>query len=179
MKGMGLLAALAVCVTVGGVYATWNYADTTTFTDRETISIGLTAAGNVTGESLEITSNTLSFLIDDTNGDKKGDTVVATGSIIATYSALENNYETVTIYCNIEIDGNLFASTYTTNLNQLKKTVTLDGTGEDIVFEVKAEDLLVTLGSQIVNLPTKKDYDNFTISGNQIRIEFTTSPKTV
>ena len=55
--------------------------------------------------------------------------------------------------------------------------VTLDGSGEDIVFEVKAEDLLVTLGSQIVNLPTKQDYDNFTVSGNQIRIEFTTSPK--
>ena len=108
MKGMGLLAALAVCVTVGGVYATWNYADTTSFTDRETISIGLTPSGSVTGESLEITGNTLSFLIDDTDGDKKGDTVVASGEITATYHALPQNFETVTIYCNIEIDGNHF-----------------------------------------------------------------------
>ena len=28
-----------------------------------------------------------------------------------------------------------------------------------------------------VYLPTKADYDNFTISGNQIRVEFTTAPR--
>ena len=176
MKRLGLLAALAMCVTVGGVYATWDYADTTSFTDRETVSIGLTAAGNVTGESLEITANSLKFLIDDTDGDHKGDKVEATGSITVVYNALENNCETVNIYCNIEIDGMLFVTSLQDNA--LVQTKTLDGSGDDIVWTINAEDFLVTYNpDNIVNLPTKADYDSFSISGNQIRIEFTTRPR--
>lgn len=176
MKRLGLLAALAMCVTVGGVYATWNYADTTSFTDRETVSIGLTAAGNVTGESLEITENTLKFLIDDTDGDHKGDHVEATGLITVVYNALENNNEVVNIYCNIEIDGTLFVSTL--GLNELNKSKQLDGSGEDFVWTLNASDFKVTYNdANIVDLPTKADYDAFSISGNQIRVEFTTSPK--
>lgn len=44
-KNIGLLATLAMVVTVGGVYATWNYA-TTSPTSKEVsdISVGITAA---------------------------------------------------------------------------------------------------------------------------------------
>ena len=174
-KRVGLLAALAMCITVGGVYATWNYADTTGFVDRETVSIGLTPVGSVTGESLEITNNSLNFLIDDTDGDHKGDEIVATGSITVTYHAIANNFEDVDVYCNIEIDGNLFATTLT--LNELTKEIVLDGTAKDHTWTLNAADLEIVLGSEIVNLPTKADYDSFTIAGNQIRVEFTTKPK--
>lgn len=175
MKKLGLLATLAMCVTIGGVYAAWTYNDTTSFSDRETISIGLTPAGNVTGESLEITSNSLKFLIDDTDNDKIGNAIDASGSIVVTYNALENNFETVSIYCNIEIDGTLYATELADN--ELVKTVTLDGSGADIVWELDAEDFKIKLGSTQVKLPTKADYDAFTIAGNQIRIEFTTVAK--
>ena len=174
-KSVGLLAALALCVTVGGVYATWNYADTTGFSDRETISIGLTPIGSVTGESLEITANSLNFLIDDADGNHKGDAVVATGEIVVTYHAVANNHETVNIYCNIEIDGTLFSTTLTKN--ELTTSITLDGTAKDHTWTLTAADFEVALGSTIVDLPTKADYDSFTLSGNQIRVEFTTSPK--
>jgi len=174
-KSVGLLAALALCVTVGGVYATWNYADTTGFSDRETISIGLTPIGSVTGESLEITANSLNFLIDDTDGNHKGDAIVATGEIVVTYHAVANNNETVNIYCNIEIDGTLFSTALTKN--ELNKSITLDGTAKDHTWTLTAADFEVALGSTIVDLPTKADYDSFTLSGNQIRVEFTTSPK--
>lgn len=175
MKKLGLLATLAVCVTVGGVYAAWTYNDTSSFVDRETVSIGLTAAGNVTGESLEITQNSLHFLIDDTDNNKVGDAVDATGTITVTYKALENNFETVNIYCNIEIDGSYYSTTL--EKNELVKTVTLDGTGADIVWTLDASDFEVILGATKVSLPTKADYDAFTIAGNQIRIEFTTTPR--
>ena len=174
-KRVGLLAALALCITVGGVYATWNYADTTGYVDRETVSIGLTPIGSVTGESLEITSNTLSFLIDDTDGNHKGDTVVATGSLTVTYHAVANNFETVNIYCNVEIDGQYFTTTLATN--ELTETITLDGTQKDHTWTISAADLEITLGNTIVDLPTKADYDSFSITGNQIRVELTTSPK--
>lgn len=175
MKKLGLLATLAMCVTIGGVYAAWTYNDTTSFVDRETVSIGLTPAGNVTGESLEITENTLKFLIDDTDNDKIGDTIDASGSIIVTYYALENNYETVNIYCNIEIDGTLYATTLTDD--ELVKPVPLDGSGKEIVWEIPAAAFEIKLGTTQVKLPTKADYDAFTIAGNQIRIEFTTAPR--
>lgn len=174
-KRVGLLAALAMCITVGGVYATWNYADTTGFVDRETISIGLTPIGSVTGESLEITANTLNFLIDDTDGNHKGDAIVATGSITVEYHAIANNYEDVDIYCNIEIDGTLFATTLTDN--ELTKEIVLDGTAKNHAWTLEASQLEIILGSTVVDLPTKADYDSFTIAGNQIRIEFTTKPK--
>ena len=178
MKKLGLLAALATCVTIGGVYAAWTYADTTSFVDRETVSIGLTPATNTTGESLEIVegTNTLKFLLDDSDGDKKGDAIVASGSVTVRYNALENNFETVTIYCNVEIDGNIFATTLQANeLNSEEHT--FDGTGADFEWTVNAADLKIVVGSQEVYLPTKADYDAFTISGNQIRVEFTTSPR--
>lgn len=175
-KSVGLLATLAMCVTIGGVYATWNYADTTGFVDRETISIGLTPIGSVTGESLEITNNSLSFLIDDEDGNHEGDTVVGSGAITVTYHALANNYETVNIYCNIEIDGSYFATTL--GLNELSETITLDGQMKDHTWTLTYEKLEIILGETIVKLPTKADYDSFTIAGNQIRIEFTTKPAT-
>ena len=190
MKKLGLLATLAMCVTVGGVYAAWNYADTTTFVDRETVSIGLTAAGSVTGESLEITQNSLKFLIDDTNGDKKGDVVVAEGSITVTYTAVANNFETVNIYCNVEIDGTYFTTTLTTNELTTAFDLQQDyneedepsnytaGQGGTLVWTIPASAFKITTNPEsIVSLPTKQDYDNFSISGNQIRVEFTTAPR--
>lgn len=184
MKKLGLLATLAMCVTIGGVYATWNYADTTTFVDRETVSIGLTAAGSVTGESLEITKNTLKFLIDDTNGDKYGDAVSAEGEITVTYTAVANNYETINIYCNIEIDGTLYVTTLSTNelhtafdLKQAHDGYVV-GQGGTLTWTLTAADFKVDVNeNDKVYLPTKADYDNFTISGNQIRVEFTTAPR--
>lgn len=175
MKKLGLLAALATCVTIGGVYAAWTYADTTNFVDRETVTIGLTAATNTTGESLEITENTLKFLLDDSNGNKRGDVVASEGSITVVYNALENNFETVTIYCNVEIDGNIFATELTNN--ELTHTHTFDGSGEDCPWTINAADLKIIPGTEEVYLPTKADYDAFSIAGNQIRIEFTTSPR--
>lgn len=175
-KRVGLLAALALCVTIGGVYATWNYADTTGYVDRETVSIGLTPIGSVSDEKLEITNNSLKFLIDDTNGDHIGDAVVATGSITVTYFAAANNYETVNVYCNVEVDGQYFATQV--DLNELTKTFALTGQQKEHTWTLQASDLEIDLGTTMVNLPTKADYDAFSISGNQIRVEFTTSPKT-
>ena len=174
-KRVGLLAMLALCVTIGGVYATWNYADTTGYVDRETVSIGLTPIGSVSNESLEITSNSLKFLIDDTDGNHIGDTVVATGAITVTYHAAANNYENVDVYCNVEVDGQYFATTL--QLNELTENFALTGQATNHTWTLDASDLEITLGSTMVNLPTKADYDAFTISGNQIRVEFTTAPK--
>ena len=175
-KRVGLLAMLALCVTIGGVYATWNYADTTGYVDRETVSIGLTPIGSVSDEKLEITNNSLKYLIDDTDGNHIGDTVVATGEITVTYFAAANNYETVNVYCNVEVDGQYFATQL--DLNELTETFALTGQQKEHTWTLSAADMEIVLGNTMVNLPTKADYDAFTISGNQIRIEFTTSPKT-
>ena len=176
-KRVGLLAALALCVTIGGVYATWNYADTTGYVDRETVTIGLTPIGSVSNESLEITENSLKFLIDDTDGDHIGDAVVASGAITVTYHAADNNYEDVNVYCNVEVDGQYFKTTL--QLNELTKDFALTGQAANHTWTLQASDLEIDLGASEVNLPTKADYDAFTISGNQIRVEFTTAPKTV
>ena len=81
----------------------------------------------------------------------------------------------MTIYCNVEIDGTLYKTNLSTN--ELQLTHTFDGTGEDCEWTISASQLKVVPGSTEVYLPTKAEYDAFTIAGNQIRVEFTTAPR--
>ena len=104
MKKLGLLAGLALCVTVGGVYATWNYADTSAnlSVDQQAVA-GLTGMGTTEGEALKIKdgSNSLAFKIDDANGDHVADNIVTSGSITVIYDVADTNNETANTFAEI------------------------------------------------------------------------------
>ena len=165
MKKLGLLATLAMCVTVGGVYATWNYADTTAnlSVDQNAVT-GLTGMGTTTGEALKIKdgSNSLAFKIDDTDGDHVADHIVASGSITVVYDVAPTNFENATIYCNVTVtnpDGKEYLVTTLVD-NELKHSKTL--TGADVEWTVNAADLKIEFGEDgHFSLPTKADYEAF------------------
>ena len=72
-KNIGLLSTLALMVTVGGVYATWNYAEGTIQQKSvDDIAIGITDSTNTTKGDFTIAAdalNPLKLVIDDTNDD--------------------------------------------------------------------------------------------------------------
>ena len=76
---MGLIAALATVVTVGGVYATWNYAKTgisaqTKFFDAVKITDKV-VDGSIGTFAVDVSN--VSLIIDDTNNDHKGELIWA------------------------------------------------------------------------------------------------------
>ena len=77
MKKLSLLLAAALCVTIGGVYATWHYAQANSSSVDTTLSAEL--AGIVTeGEKGEIvvSERNVKILIDDTNSDYKAELII-------------------------------------------------------------------------------------------------------
>jgi hypothetical protein len=71
MKKISILIALILCATIGGVYATWNYAQTDDITDRnyEVVATIADAVQNGTNGTYTVTSNA-KLVIDDANNDK-------------------------------------------------------------------------------------------------------------
>ena len=71
MKKMSILASLALCVTIGGVYAAWNYADKNVSTTYA--SMGVTVTG-VTSQSekgtLAAVGSNVALQIDDVANEK-------------------------------------------------------------------------------------------------------------
>ena len=172
MKKLGLLATLAVCVTIGGVYATWNYADTSAklSVDQQAVA-GLTGMGTTSGEALKIKdgSNSLAFKIDDKDGDHIADDIVSSGSITVVYDVAPTNNEAATLYCNVMItstDGKEYLVT-TLAANELTNSVTC--AGEDIEWKVSASDLGITFGKDgHFELATKAEYVAFAQSFSSI-----------
>lgn len=96
MKKLSLLVALALLITVGGVYATWTYTQTTDVADESVhMSLNLT---NVTYEgsygTYEIIKDGLSMLIDPKEGTTHTTALKITGNLVikftpATYAPVE------------------------------------------------------------------------------------------
>ena len=82
MKKLSILIALILCATIGGVYATWNYAETTDITDgyyeiKATIADAVMEGANGT---YTVTSNAV-IIIDDANNDKEAELVFKSNSV--------------------------------------------------------------------------------------------------
>ncbi|MBQ8295341.1 MAG: hypothetical protein IJX87_02775 [Clostridia bacterium] len=65
MKKLSILAALALVTTVGGVYATWNYAEGTATNAEKDVTIDITLADTKTQSGTIKIHNTLALTIDD------------------------------------------------------------------------------------------------------------------
>ena len=66
MRKLSLLVALALLITVGGVYATWTYAEGTATSSHKHMSVNIASLGNTTpvGEVVNVL-NSMDVLIDD------------------------------------------------------------------------------------------------------------------
>ena len=71
-RKVGILATLALCVTIGGVYATWTYADTNTAIESQHKHIAVDIAGSTTTGAvgtLKVETAGLKFIIDQANAN--------------------------------------------------------------------------------------------------------------
>ena len=88
MKKLSVLIALMLCITIGGVYATWTYTQTTDVADE---SVG--AAMNLTGVAYagsygtyEIDKTTLALTIDPKNGTSHTTSLLVAGEIVVKFT---------------------------------------------------------------------------------------------
>lgn len=134
MKKLSALIALFLCVTIGGVYATWTYAGTKDITDgfaeaKVTITDAVSSGANGT---YTVTSN-LVLSIDDDNGDHNAELVfgandgqtpfikvVFTPAPHATKEIKDNAVPTE-IYFTTTTDMKYWSNTDTERTNELNK----------------------------------------------------------
>ena len=88
MKKLSLLIAMILCVTIGGVYATWTYTKSTNVMD-DTIytSLNLTKATNdASYGTYEVDTSNLSMVIDPKAGTTHTTALYITGEIVITFT---------------------------------------------------------------------------------------------
>lgn len=73
MKKLSALIALVLCVTIGGVYATWNYSRNVVDSKQASATVVVTGTQSSTKGTISITSAPKRVVIDDTNGDLKAE----------------------------------------------------------------------------------------------------------
>lgn len=121
MKKMTVLASLALAVTIGGVYAAWNYAEEGVTAAYATGTVGITGVeGKTTKGSLSATGTNLALKVDDVSSDTKQHTT------ILTYNA--DGYFTVTFTPNSNATTDVKA-----NGIDLEWYVTLANTSNQVV----------------------------------------------
>lgn len=165
MKKLGIIVALALIVTVGGVYATWNYTSAATGTvDPVTggASIALTdkVINNLSSGTITTSDNTLSIQLDDTNNDHIAELVFG-GSITVSFSGTdaEGTSTTIQLKCTASCDAIAYGDktdifTYGTIVSD--KEI---GTGDNawVITETELKQIIKLNGD--ISAPTSDDYD--------------------
>lgn len=83
---LGFISLLCLVLVIGGVFATWDYAQGTAAEVTETATIGLTAVGAESAKAtITFTKNGYSAMIDDSDKDYRGElTIAGTIDIVVT-----------------------------------------------------------------------------------------------
>lgn len=155
-KRLGVFATLAMCATIGSVYATWTFAENAiAATQEQTAALEMGGVEVVTKGGLSVGKNGLKFVIDDTDNNHIGE-LVPQGSIIVTYTPTATGdvdcsatQTEVTMTCTISVSGDVFTVART--------TITKENATE---WTINASDLGVSLANS-VELHTKEAYDKF------------------
>lgn len=177
MKKMGVIIASAALLTIGGVYATFNYAQK----DADAVSKELTLT--LAGKSVETEKGTITVTstfklgVDDTAGD------------LHTYATYENKM------VNVKFDAAQGADEDVVNNGiKLKMSFTVTGTnsfeGSDIITFPKGKEVALNEGNKTkavdvdmselvsvsrISLPTEAKYDAFKTAFDNLKLEFTVS----
>ena len=173
MKKITSLIMVALMVTIGGVYATWNYAQ------GNTASIDSTHAVDLSGESVDgekgkfsITQNGVKMIIDQATDGSYNAILKLDGSFDVTFTPNPGADVDLT-----EVDAYYVVEVTTTQYNSVDiLTSTKQGTQTSIgkvgstPVSINTSDLGLVLGS--INLPDKDAYDAFetALTGTKVRV---------
>ena len=177
MKKMGLLIALATVLTVGGVYATWQYADAdVTKVERDNISVLVEEKQTVTAGTLSVTGE-MSFKIDQSDAAYHGKLVEATANQKLTFTFAPTAHAPAEFK-----DGVQFVATISISeageYDSEDILVVIDATKQTVTsvehtlttFEIDSTDIISAIGvNQTFTVPTSAAHDDFTTAVNDTK----------
>lgn len=167
MKKISILIAFAMILTIGGVYATWNYAQ------GEIASIDMTQSAVLTEKVIDTpmgsisVNNNLEIIIDDTNDDHVAELIIE-GGINIVFTAHELAPE------NVRTNGIPMQYTITTTTSweyagtqiftaQTAPILINDGNAT-FTATITAAEIMNALTLANISLPTVADYDAFELA---------------
>ena len=192
MKRLGLIIAMALVLTVGGVYATFNYAQDNVDPVNATLTKAIAGTNTETAKgTIAIDASGFTIRVDDKgvleNGEGKGTLVTGyqnQGTVKVTFTPAKGADETVTnegvtlkltiSFSNNRYNGkDIFQTTgeYPATGVPLGKGTKNNDTG---VFEYDVE-LGKYLAVNEISLPTMSDYESFSIVYGNAQITVTVS----
>lgn len=194
MKKLSLLVALALIVTVGGVYATWNYAQGAAGQGKANLVPKLAASAQTNSKgAIQIDTTGLSILIDDIGAQDHVAELVMTGSVKVTFApasgadsdvvaqGIPMQYQLSILYNQGQNEGTWV---YDDNCGVGEKPImTVVTTAQQVnsgnptlSFEIPAVDLLalIDLGHSF-KLDEFTDYENFNSVLGRAQIQLTVS----
>ncbi len=168
MKKLSVLVALMLIITVGGVYATWNYAYVTGNVDSVSRPITVKLDDKVmSGEdsstdkgTISITSNNVSLVIDQDKPSYDAKWVTNGGKITGTFTPDDNATDDVKnngIPLQFTLSGTNLPSELTINY----APVNISYDDNDFNWTITAEQIANAISLARVNLPTVEAYNAF------------------
>lgn len=132
---LGFISLLCLVLVIGGVFATWDYAQGTVAEVTETATIGLTAVGAESAKAtITFTKNGYSAMIDDSDKDYRGElTIAGTIDIVVTIKdgadqEIYNNGITVRLDLSENFDTFAFAADASGREGEAKDVIALTST---------------------------------------------------
>ena len=191
MKKLGLLIAMILCVTIGGVYATWTYTQNTDVADEAVnINMNLTdVAYSGSYGTYKVDPSGLSLTIDPKVGTTHTTALYATGNIVITFTpnsvapseVKENGVETTYSFSlanpNWKYEGQdvMTLNPEHTGVHNVVWEEQADGT---FTFSISATELLGHVVLTEFELDTKAKYDAYNAVLGQGSIVLTVSDGT-
>ena len=171
IRKISMLITLALVVTVGGVYATWNYAQgdaEATFEALDSVTIitdkvvDAVAKGNIS-----VNVNNMLLTIDDANNDHHGE-LIQEGYIEVTFTPSSGADANVTangipLQFQVSCTGTDFTYKGEHIFDYGTDPIILNGGNPTKSVQIPVEDLGISLHSDIY-LPTVADYDAFKLA---------------
>ncbi len=172
MKKLGLLIAMILCVTIGGVYATWTYTQNTDVADESVNkSLNLTGVEYVGSYgTYDVNVDGLTLKIDPKPGTTHTTSLVADGEIVITFTpnsvapqavkdgAVASTYQFTLSNANWLYEGKNVVELKHTGTHDITWTKQGDGT---FVYVLSASAVAEHITLTEFNLDTKAKYDAY------------------
>lgn len=164
MKKLSTLIALILCITIGGVYASWSYATSNVINSQETNFSNVVTESYNKGAPLQIklTNSALTLSIEQNPDKQYYGKLTITGSlkidvtIDPTAAAAYQNGVILEYSISVTYNGTQFKDFLTVDTNKVELS-------ENTTWTLDADDFssLISLGSEAVHLPTIDKYNAF------------------
>lgn len=172
MKKLSMLIVLVLCITIGGVYATWTYIQNESVnpaTQEASMALtGVTSAGNYGTYSVDVSG--VAMTVDPKAGTSHTTALYITGNIVLTFTpdanapqsikdgAVASTYQLSQTVADWNYSGTAIVASLDTAVKDITWTKNGDGT---FTCTISAATLLASITLSEIVLDTKTEYDAY------------------